>query len=337
MSEPHADPGRIVGMASSFYESCVLFAACDLGIFATLAREGACGAGALAAACGLNARGARLLLDACAAVGLLEKTGALYRNSPAAGAFLVPGAPGDLSGAIRYNRDVYPLWGRLAEMARSGAPVEPPAVHLGEDPERTRTFVLAMHGRAMGIGRAVVPMLGLAGCRRLLDVGGGPGTYSTLIARANPGIRCTVIDLPGVVSVARELIQSEGMAERVATIAGDYHTTPFPAGNDAVILFGMLHQEAPDAIEDLLRRAQAALVPGGRVYVLDLMTDATYTRPAFSALFAVNMALTTTSGWVFSDADLQGWMAAAGFADFACRPLPPPMPHWLASARKPRG
>ena len=43
----------------------------------------------------------------------------------------------------------------------------------------------------------------------------------------------------------------------------------------------------------LMRKAYGALVPGGLVNVMDMMTDATHTQPPFSALFAVNMALTT--------------------------------------------
>ncbi len=239
-----------------------------------------------------------------------------------------------MSGAIRYNRDVYGAWGRLKEMAVSGKPVERPETHLGEDEERTRTFVLAMHGRALGIGRAVVPLLDLAKCRKLLDVGGGPGTYSALIAQAYPGIECTVIDLPEVVKTAAALIGQAGMSGRVKTLAGDYHTVSFPGGNDAVLFFGVLHQEKEEAVRDLLRRAYEALTPGGLVYVLDMMTDASRTRPKFSALFSVNMALTTDNGWVFSDEDLEGWLADAGFRDFSSRPLPPPMPHRLAWARK---
>ena len=247
----------------------------------------------------------------------------------------MPGSPGYLGAAIRYNRDVYDAWGRLPELVRSGRPVERPEAHLGEDAERTETFVRAMHGRALGIGQAVVPRVDLHGCRRLLDVGGGPGTYSVLLARANPGLTCTVLDLPEVVQVARTLIGEQGMAGRISAQAGDYRETPFPPGQDAVIFFGVLHQEAADSIRDLLGRAHAALVPGGRVYVLDMMTDATRTQPAFSALFAVNMALTAQHGWVFADSDLADWLADAGFESFTCRPLPPPMPHWLASARKP--
>jgi cyclopropane fatty-acyl-phospholipid synthase-like methyltransferase len=219
-------------------------------------------------------------------------------------------------------------------MVRTGQPVERPEIHLGEDKDRTRSFVMAMHGRAMGIGRAVVPQLDLKGRKRLFDVGGGPGTYSMLIAQANPGIECTVLDLPEVVNVASELIQAGGMRDRVKTLAGDYHKAEFPSGNDAVIFFGVLHQESQESIRDLLKRACDSLVPGGIVYVLDMMTDSTRTQPKFSALFAVNMALTAHHGWVFSDGELKTWLTGAGFTNFSCRPLPPPMPHWLASATK---
>ena len=63
-----------------------------------------------------------------------------------------------------------------------------------------------------------------------------------------------------------------------------------------------------------------------------MMTDRTHTAPAFSALFAVNMALTTANGWVFSDEELKTWLAEAGFEPGEARPVPPPMPHWILGA-----
>jgi hypothetical protein len=151
-------------------------------------------------------------------VGLLQQQDGVYSNAPDTARFLVPGCPGDLSGAIRYNRDVYPAWGRLGELARTGRPVELPDLHLGSDAERTRTFVLSMHGRALGIGMGVVPHLDLAGRRRLVDVGGGPGTYSVLIARRFESIACTVLDLPAVAEIATELIAQQGMSDRVRAL-----------------------------------------------------------------------------------------------------------------------
>ncbi|MDR2849941.1 MAG: methyltransferase domain-containing protein [Verrucomicrobiota bacterium] len=328
---------EIVELASAYYGSAVLFAALEGDVFSLVAGEaGGAGVQTLAERSGLDPRGLRLLLDACVATGLLQKTGEAYTNTEAGALALVAEAPHDLTRAIRYNRDVYPAWGRLAEFTKTGLPVEAPEIHLGEDAGRTRRFVLAMHGRALGIGRTVVPLLDLAGCSRVLDLAGGPGTYAALMAQANPGLACVTVDLPAVSAVAAELVAAAGMSGRVTCRAGDYHTDVYDAAAyDAVTVFGALHQESPGQIASILARAFAALKPGGRIFVLDMMTDATHTQPAFSALFALNMALTTHNGWVFSDEELHGWLRAAGFEACETRAVPPPMPHWLVSARRP--
>jgi len=328
------NPDRIMKMASAFFESCVLFASSDLGVFSKLAELGEADAKTLADSLKLDHRGTRLILDACVAIELLEKSGGTYRNTAESMAFLVPGSHEDLSIAIQYTRDVYPSWGKVKKLVKRGRPVEKPEVHLGQDPERTRTFVMAMHYRALSIGRTPIPLLDLSGKKKILDIGGGPGTYSVLIAQANPEVECTVMDLPEVAKIADELIQKQGMSGRVKTLPGDYRVTPFPGGNDVINFFGVLHQESPELILNLMKKAYHSLNPGGTLYVMDMMTDSTHTKPRFSALFAVNMALTTDSGWVFSDTELKGWVEQAGFVNFSVRPLPPPMPHWLATAQK---
>ena len=327
---------EIVDLARAFYGSAVLFAALDLGVFKALADlGGSAELGPLADELGAAPRGLRLLLDACVAEGLLGKQEQTYFNTEAGKLALVPGGPADLSQAIRYNQDVYPAWGRLAELARTGRPVESPQLHLGDDPERTRRFALSMRGRALAIGRSVVPMLDLSGCTRLLDLAGGPGTYAELIAQANPGISCVTVDVPAVSAVARACVAAAGLADRIECRAGDYHTDEYePAAYDAVTIFGALHQESPDQIRDILARAHRALKPEGRIFILDMMTDRTHTEPAFSALFAVNMALTTEDGWVFSDEELKTWLVEAGFQPGDTHPVPPPMPHWILSAVK---
>lgn len=330
----HPDPKRIMDLSCAYYDSCVLFAANDLGVFAAIDKLASADAPTLARELKTDLRGLTLLLNAAAAAGLLIKKGAEFANSPEAAAFLVPGKPGDLSNAIRYNRDVLPAWAKLAELARSGKPVEKPALHLGEDKDRTRTFVYAMHFRALGIGRALVTQMDLSGVKSVLDVGGGPGTYSVLLARKYPGLTSTVMDLPEVAAIAGELIASQGMAERVKAVPGDYHTAEFPAGQDAVIILGVLHQESPEAIVAVFKKAYECIKPGGRIFVMDMMCDETHTSPKFSAMFAVNMALTTENGWVFSDKELAGWLAEAGFTGVVTKPLPPPMPHWLTEAKK---
>jgi ubiquinone/menaquinone biosynthesis C-methylase UbiE len=329
------NPDRILELASVFYDSCILFTASDLGVFSKLEELGAATSDTLAKTLSLNPRGARLIIDGCVAVGLLEKTGDSYHNSTLSSTFLVPGKPGDLSEAIRYNRDVYAAWGNLAQLVKTGCPVERPQLHLGSNEDRTRTFVMSMHARAMWMGRAVIPMMNLSGRKQLLDVGGGPGTFSVLLAKAYPDLTCTVLDLPDIVNIANELIEQQQMDDRVITLPGDYHTTGFPENNDVVNILGVLHQESPESIQRILKKAYDAMAPGGVIHILDVMTDATRTSPKFSALFAVNMALTTDHGWVFSDQDMETWLDTAGFVRISVRALPAPMPHWLVSAQKP--
>ena len=344
---------EIVDLASAYYGSAVLFAAIDRGVFAAVEKSGTLAD--VVKATGGRERGMRLLLDACVAEGLLEKDGETYCNTSAGKAALVPGGPADLTKAIRYNRDVYPAWGKLAEFAFTGRPVERPEVHLGENEERTKAFAAAMFGRAMGIGKSVIGMIGEAfavspgeaaakGCAsrrdgdgtvKVLDLAGGPGAYAILMCQANPGMRCVTVDLPAISAEAKGYVAQFGLADRIECRAGSYHTDEYEAeAYDAVTIFGALHQESPVEIVDILKRANRALKPGGRLLVLDMMTDRTHTAPKFSALFAVNMALTTANGWVFSDEELKDWMREAGFEPGETRPVPPPMPHGLVTAVK---
>ena len=335
---------EIVELASAYYGSAVLFAAIDVGLFARIEKGER-----------IEGRGLTLLADACVAEGLLEKTGETYANTQAGKAALIPGGSADLTKAIRYNRDVYPAWGKLAEFAFTGKPVERPEVHLGENEERTKAFAAAMFGRAMGIGKSVIGMIkseltcvdgdlsisepGESVKRiKVLDLAGGPAAYAILMCQANPGMMCVTVDLPAISAEARGYVAQFGLSDCIECRAGSYHTDEYEAeAYDAVTIFGALHQESPAQIVDILKRANRALKPGGRLLVLDMMTDRTHTAPKFSALFAVNMALTTANGWVFSDEELKGWMREAGFEPGETRPVPPPMPHWLVTAEKPCG
>jgi len=324
---------EIVELASAFYGSAVLFAALEHNVFAAVEKSG--DLADIVKETGCSERGLRLLLDACVAEGLLTKDGCSYCNTPAGKAALIPGGPADLSKAIRYNRDVYPAWGNLATFVSTGKPAERPEIHLGEDAARTKAFAAAMFGRAMGIGRSIVPLLHLhlTPTPKILDLAGGPAAYAILMCQACPGATCVTVDLPAISAEAKNYVAQFGLSDRIECRAGDYHTDEYEAESyDVVTIFGALHQESPAAIVDILKRARRALKKGGRLLVLDVMSDATHTAPKFSALFAVNMALTTENGWVFSDEELKGWMREAGFDPGETQRVPPPMPHWLVSA-----
>lgn len=330
------DPSAIMQLSTAYWGAQVLLTANRVGLFGVLAGR-TLDADAVASALGTAIRPTDLLLRACVGLGLLEQVGSGFRNAAAAEAFLVPGKATYLGEALRYSDDLYATWGRLETALREDRPALEAAVYLGRDQEQTRHFVRGMHNRALAIGRALVELVDLHGRERMLDVGGGPGTYSALFAQRHPRLRSIVLDLPDVVAIAAEILSEMGAAERVETLGGSYNDTPFPDGRDVVLISGVFHRETALACRDLIRRGVEALEPGGLLVVSDVMTDASGVAPPFATLFGLNMLLTAPDGGVHRDADVGAWMQQAGLEDVAMMPFPPPMPHRVVQGRKAGG
>jgi hypothetical protein len=138
-----------------------------------------------------------------------------------------------------------------------------------------------------------------------------------------------------VARVARGLIAESGASERVDFLEGDYLATPFPQGNDFVLMSGMFHRETGQACRTLIQRAADCLDSGGLLVVSDVFTDEGGAHPPFAAMFGLNMMLTAPDGGVHADADVREWMAGRGFVELRTTPLPPPMPHRVVTGVKP--
>jgi hypothetical protein len=329
------NPAPLMRLALAYRSSMVLFAATELDVFTRL-HAGNTTVTQLAAACGVKAEPLRLLLEACVAEGMVTREGDHYRNAPVTDAFLVRSKPTYGGHGLKYAEDLYPAWGRLAELVRTGAPVIDPESILGEDKAKTRAFILAMHERARGLSAVLPHGADFAGRRSLLDIGGGPGTYSIALVQQTPGLRSTILDLPGVLEITREIVTENGCSDRITLRPGNYLTTDFGAGYDAVLLSGMMHRETGDTCRLLLQKAFAALDSGGMVVVSDVFfdNDAKETPP-FALYFALNMMLTSRDGSAHAKTEMARWIGETGFAQVEVRDLPPPNPHSLVVGIKP--
>ena len=332
------NPARILDLANAFWGSAALFAALDHQLFAGL-DAGPATAAELAARRGLPVRSTELVLDAVTALGLCVRDDqGVYRNTPEASVFLVAGKPGSLAGALAYNARLFPAWARLGEAVGKDAPIVATPVYTGDDPARTRAFVEGMHVRALGMGQGLVGAVDLTGKKHLLDVAGGPGTLSVLLCRRYPELRATVLELPGIAAVGRELVAQQGMADRVVhrdadVVSGD-PWAELGGGHDAVLVSGLLHREPADACKALLARLKDALEPGGVIYIVDVMRDQTRVGPPFAALFALNMFLTSERGGCHADVDHVAWLEELGFTDAVITRPTPPMVHTVVRATR---
>jgi len=321
-------PRRIMELATGYWASMVLLALNELRVPTRLS-QGAATAATLARELSLDERALGYLLDAASELGLLRRDGQHYANTLETETFLVAGKPTFLGGGLAYDLDVYPAWGQLPAAIRQGAPQLPADSYLGGDPERTRRFVYGMHSRALATARGIADALDLAGRRHLLDLGGGSGAFSLLLCRRYPTLRSTLLDLPGVVAVAAEIIAADGLTERITLQPGDFHEAQLGAGFDCALLNGILHREPPEFCRELIHRVHDALLPGGLIVLGDVMLDAQGHGPLFPLLFALNMLLTAPGGGAHATSAHVEWLAQAGFAEIRVVPLPAPALHTL--------
>ncbi len=331
---PFPSPEPIFQLATAYWGSATLLAAVNLGLFSLLSNGGLTASEA-SERLPADARAVEMLLNACCGLSLLEKQEDRYHLTPLSAAYLAPGSPAYLGSALLWSLNQYPVWGSLTDSVRTGRPAVSPEEQLGADPEKTRAFVLGMHERAQGVARAVTRFLDLSGCARMLDVGGGPGTYSMLLAKQNPGLEAVVLDLPPVAAIAAELIENAGLSDKVRTLAGDATRGDYGEEEyDAVLFSGVLHRMSPPVIETMLAGAKRALQAGGRVLVSDVMLNDEKTSPVFATLFSLQMLLTSTDGAAFSARECGAWLSRAGFTDISLRSLPPPLPYTVVSGRR---
>lgn len=296
------DAAGIVGMAWQYRASRVLHAANAFDVFTKLSGNPAT-AGELAGRCGAKPDMLEKLLIACAALGLLAKDGERYVNTDAAENYLVRGRPQYQGDMIAHTANLWSFWNRLPDEVRR-ADVPAP------DQQWHRHFILAMRDGAMaGRARDVSEVVDLRGRRQLFDLGGGPGSFSIAFCRKYPVLRAIVFDLPETAAIARQVIEAEGMQDRVSVREGDWNADDFGAGNDVVLMSNVLHG-AGSAADMKLAKAFASMTPGGLLIVQDFLLNDEKTGPVVSALFNVRVG-------AFSRAEMLAAIGKAGFADAA--------------------
>ncbi len=322
------DPAPIFKIATGFMAAKALFAASELGLFEALAESPAT-LEALAARCGLTTRATRISADAMVALGLLERDDDAYRNGPAAATFLSGRTPADLRPLLRFwDKVSYPAAQQLATALAKG-PAENLKALPGEIQELAQAGIAAA---TAGPLRALVSSVNLSDCRRLLDVGGGNGSWSIGLARANPHLQATIVDLPTVTPIATQQIAKAGLADRVTACTANALRDPLPTGHDVCLIANLIHYFAPADNRALLGNVRRVVERGTRLLIADFWTDRTHTQPLMAALMAGEFAVHETDGDVYSVDEGRAWMAETSWRFISHEPLAGPFSLLTAEA-----
>jgi len=259
----------------------------------------------------VSERGLRILCRNLAMAGLLLKKGDQYRSGRFAATALNADDPAYRGPYLNLITSHWKDWVRLTESVRTGAPLDK------DEPEAQgyrREFTWAMHHRTLETAPQIAAQISLKGAMKLLDLGGGPGTYAMAFLAKNPGLCATVCDRPAALDVAKEIAATHKAGSRLSYLPLDLLTENIPGPFDVIWYSNVLHIYSPEQNQAVFRRAKAALVPGGRLIIQDaLLHDREGLFPEEASLFALSMLLFTETGNTYSVVETTSWLKQAGF------------------------
>lgn len=316
---------QLMSLASGQVEARILQTAVELAIFDCLEHLPRT-TDEVAKALRLEPKATELLLNALAALSLLDKRAESFALTESARVYLLRSSRRYLGGMIHFEFSLWHCWDQLPQAIRSGQPVRPPNVYQ-DDAAETETFINAMDSlvKARGDAEILLQALDWSDLDNLLDVGSGPATYPISLGQRFPKLRITIFDLPATLSVTERFVREAGMADRIELIAGDYRRDDIPGSYDRIFLSNIIHGENNERNMKLIEKLAANLGPSGQLVVKDHILDESRANPRVGAIFSLLMLLTTDGGRCYSFGEIKSWMEQADLSSVRQIDLPPPL------------
>jgi len=322
-----------------------LNAACELNLFELLTDKPGLTKREIRDELGLADRATDILLLGCASLGMVTRLGPGYHVADVISDLMVTGdwhrfkdtvafeqyvvyeGQVDFTESLRHNSNV-----GLRRVSGTGRDLYH---RLSENPHMQSVFYRYMRSWSELANRHLVEELDLSTARRLLDCGGGDGVNAIELARANPDLAVTILELPGTARITEKRIADAGLAARITVAPGDMFADPFPEGYDCVMF---AHQLVIWTLEEntrLLRKAYEALPKGGRVVILNSMSNDAGDGPVVAALDSVYFAtLPAEGGMIYAWNQHEQCLLDAGFRSWERIPCPGWTPHGIIVATK---
>jgi hypothetical protein len=315
------NPGELLEMSSYFWRTCALHAGVKTDVFSKIGCE-SLSAEELARRMNGSVDGLERLLNALAALGLLEKSNGRFSCSPSVRALLAKDSAAYIGHIIMHHHHLMDSWGRLDQSVSTGRPIRARSSVSRE--EWRESFLMGMFNMAMALAPRIADAIDLSSRRRLLDLGGGPGTYAIHFCLKNPGLEASVFDLPTTRPFAEKTIGRFNLSSRITFTSGDYHSDEITGRYDVAWLSHILHAEGPEASQNIICKAVSALETGGTIIIHEFILNDTRDGPLFPALFSLNMLLGTEAGRAYSGSELSSMLTKAGVQNIRRIPVQTP-------------
>jgi hypothetical protein len=281
------------------------------GMLAALA-EDARDPAELAEHLGLQPTATELVLDVLASLGHLEvQADGRYAMSDRARRWLDPGSDRYLGDFLADTAEYWQWWQGLEDLVRDGKHVE---LHdRGPGDPYWRSYIHGQYQLARLSSAEVAKAVPLQrGAHSLLDVAGAHGEFSMALCRRHPGLKATVVDLPGSARIGREIVSGAAMDDRVRHVEGDMFEVDLEGHHDGALCFNIVHHLTPERARELFARIRAALRPGAPLCVLDLFDRPEGRKPDSGSILGLFFHLTSGAD-TYTVQQVSHWLEESGF------------------------
>jgi ubiquinone/menaquinone biosynthesis C-methylase UbiE len=316
---------KLYDLSFNYWNSGVLRAAVKLDLFSLLEKQSLSPEEVSQHLNAKNPRFVQAFLDACVVLELLDKEEGKFKNSALSNEFLVPGQPKYLGDHMVHITNHWNTWGKLDTLVLEGRTELPFENGFVDAPTYWNDYMMGQHNRAMiGQGKNLVNNVDLSGKQKLLDLGGGTGSYSIALCQANPQLQAVLIDQKEPLEMAHRLVNENQLSDRITLVEGDMNTIELDNNYDAVLISGVVLITDEAMCHRVFHRAYNALHPGGLIIIQDYMQIDQSPKRHFLDMMMdlyVLIAFAPQAGDRKGD-EIVSWLTEAGFINPKQIPLP---------------
>lgn len=297
-------------LCAGFVYAQTLSACVSLDLFERLAKRPVAIA-TIAAEADMPGEAALRLIRAAAALRLLETDGTTARLGPLGAA--LRGNPG-IAAMVRHHALLYRDLADPVALLRGESDASLAAFwpYDAASEDRAGTYSALMAASQPMIAAEILAAYDFRRHRRLLDLGGGDGSFLAALAPAAPLLDLTLFDVPPVAELARRKLAAAGLAGRSRVCGGDMRRDPLPRDADIITLIRVLHDHDDDQAMAILRNARVALERGATLLIAEPMAGTKGALSMGDAYFGLYL-FAMGSGRPRRPAELFAMLSAAGF------------------------
>jgi hypothetical protein len=188
--------------------------------------------------------------------------------------------------------------------------------YFAQHPADAAEFGAAMTDLSAPVIREAAGVIEPGVARTVVDVGGAEGAFAAELLSRHPQLDAAVLELPPMVPRIAAEAARRGLGERLRAVPGDFFVS-VPRG-DIYLLKFILHDWDDDSCVRILSAIAAAMPPGARLYVVEMLADGAEVPPGLAYM---DMAMLFVGGQERSTAAFDELLRQAGLRRTALLPL----------------